>query len=91
MAKKYGDDIISLEHNGLPLILEKSTETTIPTPSSVLLGIQSSNIQEDFKRLRDMGVTMIFTEPKSCPPGYYFVIEDYSGNQIEIVEFKEKE
>ncbi|MFS0674781.1 VOC family protein [Ornithinibacillus sp. 179-J 7C1 HS] len=91
VGKKYGDNIMSLEHNGVPFILEKSDDTNPSTSSNVLLAIQSSNIQGDFKRLQDKGVTMIFDEPKPCPPGYYFVIEDYSRNQIEIVEFIEKE
>ena len=87
VLKKYGENIISLEHNGLPLILEKAENTVGPTSSNILLAIQSSNIQEDFKKLRDKGVNVISDEPMPCPPGYYFLIEDNSGNQLEIVEF----
>ncbi|WP_042142310.1 VOC family protein [Paucisalibacillus sp. EB02] len=87
VSKKYGENIISLEHNGLPLILEKAESNNVPASSNVLLAIQSSNIQEDFKKLRDKGVKVISKEPMPCPPGYFFVIEDNSGNQLEIVEF----
>lgn len=87
VAKKYGENIISLEHKGLPLILEKAENLNSTTNSSVLLAINSSNIREDFKRLQEKGVKILFDEPKPCPPGYFFVIEDSSGNQLEIVEF----
>jgi lactoylglutathione lyase len=87
VSKKYGENIISLEHNGLPLILEKAETENTPTSSNVLLAIQSSNIHEDFKKLQDKGVKIISEEPMPCPPGYFFVIEDNSGNQLEIVEF----
>ncbi|MEQ2525083.1 VOC family protein [Bacillaceae bacterium CLA-AA-H227] len=87
VAKKYGENIISLDHNGLPLILEKAEKVNVPSSSSVLLAINSSNIQEDFKKLQDKGVKILFDEPKPCPPGYFFVIEDNSGNHLEIVEF----
>lgn len=87
IAKKYGENIISLEHKGLPLILEKAEKVDSPTKSSVLLAINSSDIHEDFKRLQDKGLKVLFDEPQQCPPGYFFVIEDNSGNQLEIVEF----
>jgi lactoylglutathione lyase len=87
VSKKYGDNIISLEHNGLPLILEKTDDSDKPVGSNVLFAIQSSNIQEDFKKLQEKGVKIISEEPMPCPPGYYFVIEDFCGNQLEILEF----
>ncbi|WP_047983029.1 VOC family protein [Ornithinibacillus californiensis] len=87
VSKKYGENIFSLEHNGLPLILEKTENSDVPTGSNVLFAIQSSNIQEDFKKLQEKGVKMISEEPMPCPPGYYFVIEDFCGNQLEILEF----
>jgi lactoylglutathione lyase len=87
ILKKYGENIISLEHNGLPFILEKAETENAPTSSNVLLAIQSSNIQEDFKKLQEKGVKVISDEPMPCPPGFFFIIEDNSGNQLEIVEF----
>jgi lactoylglutathione lyase len=87
VLKKYGENLISLEHNGLPLILEKTERNDGAASSNILLAIQSSNIQQDFEKLRDKGVKIISEEPMPCPPGYYFVIEDNSRNQLEIVEF----
>jgi lactoylglutathione lyase len=86
VRKKYGENIISLEHNGLPLILEKAEDNALPS-STVLLAIQSNDIQKDFQRLKSSGVKVISNKPMPCPPGYYFIIEDSSGNQLEIVEF----
>lgn len=90
VEKRYGDTIIQLTHHGLPFILEKGDATTPPSSSNVLLAIQSSNIQEDFHQLREKGVKLLFHEPQPCPPGYFFIIEDYSGNQLEIVQFVNK-
>ncbi|MCU9614892.1 VOC family protein [Caldibacillus lycopersici] len=92
VSKQYGENIMSLTHNGLPFILEKAEEANLSTSSnSVVLAIQSTNIQDDFEKLRNQGVKMIFDEPKKCPPGYYFVIEDYSGNQLEVIQFMSEE
>ncbi|WP_047980980.1 VOC family protein [Ornithinibacillus contaminans] len=87
VLKQYGENIISLNNNGLPLILEKAEKSDTPSSSTLLFGIQSTNIQEDFRRLQEKGVKIISDEPIPCPPGYYFVVEDNSGNQIEIVEY----
>ncbi|MUK89817.1 VOC family protein [Ornithinibacillus sp. L9] len=91
VSKKYSDTIISLEHNGLPFILEKADTVGQPSRSNtVLLGIQSTNIHDGFERLKSKQVNVLFDEPKPCPPGYFFVIEDPTGKQIEIVEFVEE-
>jgi lactoylglutathione lyase len=90
VAKYYGENIVQLEHNGVPFIIEKASETQVPSSSRVLFGIQSSNIQKDFKQLQEKGVTILSPEPLPCPPGYFFTIEDFSGNAIEIVEFVEQ-
>ncbi|WP_010098234.1 VOC family protein [Ornithinibacillus scapharcae] len=87
IAERYGENITLLEHNGLPIILEKASDTNKPTSSGTLLGVLSTNIRNDFEQLRDKGVNILSNEPLPCPPGYFFVIEDYSGNQIEIIEF----
>ncbi|SES99036.1 Catechol 2,3-dioxygenase [Oceanobacillus limi] len=86
VAKRYNDQIIQLEHKGIPVILEKTDPEERSNGSTVVLGIQSNAIQEDYKKLKSRRVT-ILQEPKPCPPGYFFIIEDPNGNKIEIVEF----
>ncbi|MFD2044280.1 hypothetical protein ACFSTA_10340 [Ornithinibacillus salinisoli] len=59
VSKVYGDNIISLEHNGIPLVLEKIEKTNTPSPSNVVLGIQSENIHDDFTRLKAKQVKIL--------------------------------
>ncbi|KAF0824779.1 VOC family protein [Cytobacillus firmus] len=85
VPKHYEDKIVSLVHNDVPVVLEESADEK--TGSNVLPGILSKNIESDFSKMREAGVKMLFENPQPCPPGRYFIIEDPSGNQIEIVEF----
>lgn len=85
VSKHYGENIVSLVHEGVPIVLEKADSNR--AASSVLLGILSENIEKDFASLKEKGATILFDEPKPCPPGRFFVLEDPFGNQIEIVEF----
>lgn len=85
VSKYYGDCIVSLVHNEVPVVLEESE--TVENGNNVLLGILSKDIEQDFNNLKSKGAKVLFDEPKPCPPGRYFIIEDPSGNQIEIIEF----
>ncbi|MFE8700024.1 VOC family protein [Cytobacillus sp. FJAT-54145] len=86
VSKQYGEKIVSLVHNEVPIVLEE-VETVGVGRNQVLLGILSEDIEKDFRQLKDKGVKVIFDEPMPCPPGRYFIIEDPNGNQLEIVEF----
>ncbi|MBM6618961.1 VOC family protein [Bacillus suaedaesalsae] len=85
VSKYYGEKIVSLVHEEVPIVLEE-VETT-NSGNNVLIGILSNDIQLDFNAMKSKGVKVLFDEPKPCPPGSYYIIEDPSGNQIEIVEF----
>jgi len=85
--KHYGEKIAALVHDEIPIVLEEEGTNKSGENQNVLLGLLSENIESDFNRLKSKGVKILFNEPKPCPPGRYFVIEDSSGNQIEIVEF----
>ncbi len=87
VSKRYGENIVSLVHNEVPIVLEKSEEVSQPTGQKVLLGILSENIDEDVDRLRQKGAKVLFDESRPCPPGRYNIIEDPSGNKLELVEF----
>lgn len=87
VSKHYGESIVSLLHKGIPIVLEETQMDHQESNQNVLLGILSENIDDDFSLLKSKGVKVLFDEPKPCPPGRYFVIEDPAGNQIEIVEF----
>ncbi|MBB2479335.1 VOC family protein [Bacillus sp. APMAM] len=85
--KHYGEKIATLVHDEIPIVLEEEGTNKSGEGQNVLLGILSEHIESDFNRLKSKGVKILFDEPKPCPPGRYIVIEDPSGNQIEILEF----
>lgn len=87
VSKHYGENIVSLVHNEIPIVLEKSDEESTIAGQKVVAGILSENIDEDVKQLRQKGVKVLFDESRPCPPGRYNIIEDPSGNQLELVEF----
>lgn len=85
--KYYGESIVSLQHKEFPIILEKAPDAHHKPKQNVLPGLVSINLDQDIASLRAKGVTVVFDEPKPCPPGRYTVIEDPTGNQIELIEF----
>jgi catechol 2,3-dioxygenase-like lactoylglutathione lyase family enzyme len=88
VSKHYGDKIVSLVHNEVPIVLEETNgDDNSGTKQGVLLGILSEDLNSDFIQLKSRGAKILFDEPKPCPPGRFIIIEDPSGNQIEIVEF----
>ena len=87
VSKHYGENIVSLVHNDVPIVLEKSHEEGIDGRQQVLLGILSENLDEDVNTLRDRGAKILFDESKPCPPGRYNIVEDPFGNKLELVEF----
>lgn len=87
VSKHYGKNIVSLVHNEVPIVLEKSDEESKSAGQKILFGILSENIDEDVNRLRQKGAKVLFDESRPCPPGRYNIIEDPSGNQLELVEF----
>ncbi|MBT2692098.1 VOC family protein [Bacillus sp. ISL-55] len=87
VLRQYGENIVSLVHNEIPIVLEKSDEDSTSIGQKVLLGILSENIDEDVDILRGKGVKILFDESRPCPPGRYNVIEDPFGNKLELVEF----
>lgn len=87
VSKYYGDKLVSLVHNEIPIVLEETEPFDAETRQSVLLGIVSENLNKDIDELKAKGVSILFDEPQPCPPGRYTIIKDPAGNQIEIVEF----
>lgn len=87
VSKHYGENIVSLVHNEIPIVLEKNEGEQVSGNQKVLLGILSENIDEDVSQLRQKGVKILFDEARPCPPGRYNIIEDPFGNQLELVEF----
>ncbi|GGB29913.1 hypothetical protein GCM10011409_04060 [Lentibacillus populi] len=87
VSEEYGEKIVSLVHNEIPIVLEEVKTKTTSAEQGVLLGIRSEDLDKDLEQLKAKGVKLLFDEPEACPPGRYIVIEDPAGNQIELVEF----
>ncbi|QOR67897.1 VOC family protein [Cytobacillus suaedae] len=76
VSKYYGEKIVSLQHEAVPIVLEESEIQKEDKGQGVLLGLLSDDIDKDFSDLKAKGVKVLFNEPKPCPPGRFFVIED---------------
>ncbi|PKR76770.1 hypothetical protein CEY16_13195 [Halalkalibacillus sediminis] len=87
--QRYGEKIVSLEHEGLPIVLEEIS-TGKSNDQSVLFALYSDDLDGDIQHLEFHETKILFNHPEPCPPGRYTIIEDPSGNQIEIVEFSNK-
>ncbi len=87
VSKYYGEKLVSLIHNEIPIVLEETEPFDTETRQSVLFGILSENLDKDVEALKAKGVSLLFDEPQPCPPGRFTIIKDPAGNQIELVEF----
>jgi predicted enzyme related to lactoylglutathione lyase len=91
ISKTYGDEVISLQHEGVSLILQKTDKDThhdYPRESQVIIGIHSLDIQSSIAELQSKGAEVIFDTPQPCPAGLYNAIRDPFGNVIEYIEFR---
>jgi lactoylglutathione lyase len=86
ISKEYGEKIVSLVHKEIPIVLEES-DSNYASSNQVLPAILSENLDEDMAQLKSKGAKFLFDEPRPCPPGRFSVLEDPSGNQLELIEF----
>lgn len=86
--KRYGASIVSLVHEGLPIVLEER-EQQAAGGSGIVLGLQTADIYQTSQELRDRGVELLMPEPADCPPGKYISFKDPSGNTLEYLQFIE--
>lgn len=89
ISKYYGEKIASLQHDEIPIVLEESEDAQQNPKQNVLLGLFSENLDADILNLKMKGASILFDEPKPCPPGRFTIIEDPAGNHIELVEFSQ--
>lgn len=91
LEKYYGENIVELNFDGHSIILEKVEKMNTLNyfeNAQTVIGIRSNNLSSDMKILQERGVELLFKEPQNCPPGIFNVIQDPSGNHIEILEFQ---
>jgi catechol 2,3-dioxygenase-like lactoylglutathione lyase family enzyme len=90
---KYDDCLIHLENDGPSLILEttdKPANAEYPGTSQVALGIETKNVEETAKKLRDLGADVIHDAPQKFPAGTFMAVRDPAGNLIELLQFDER-
>jgi lactoylglutathione lyase len=83
--KRYGDKIVSLVHEGVPIVLEEHDQTT--GGSGIVLGLQTDDVYQTANELKDQGVELLMPEPADCPPGKYISFKDPFGNILEYLQF----
>lgn len=91
LNKQYGPKIATLVHGELPIILEENDNTTHNQDNKttrVVLGLQTHNIYETVKFLKEKDVNFIIEEPTDCPPGKYISFSDPFGNILEYLQFE---
>ncbi|MGE7951365.1 VOC family protein [Lysinibacillus xylanilyticus] len=91
LNKQYGPKIASLVHGELPIILEENDHTTYNQDNKitgVVLGLQTEDIYETVKFLKEKEVNFIVDVPTNCPPGKYISFRDPFGNILEYLQFE---
>ncbi|MGG0655807.1 VOC family protein [Rummeliibacillus pycnus] len=89
--KAYGDQLVELNIDGLPIIVEevsKLNNLDYYDHSQIILGLKAKDLLTKMNKLKDKGIELLFEEPQKCPPGIFNVIKDPFGNYIEILEFQ---
>jgi len=91
ISKEYCEDIISIENNNFPLILqkvEKNTSSDYPKEAQVIFALQTNDLIKTIQEYKEKDIEVLFDTPQKCPPGYYTAFKDPFGNIIELLEFE---
>lgn len=93
VGHKYDDCLVHLENEGPSLILEtteKPAAAKYPDTSQVALGIETENVEETAKRLRELGADVVHDAPQKFPAGVFMAVRDPAGNLVELLQFDKK-
>jgi lactoylglutathione lyase len=89
--KQYGPKIVTLVHGDLPIVLEESEEilnNSVGSASGVVLGLETADIYQTVRMLKEHNVDFIVDEPTDCPPGKFISFRDPFGNIFEYLQFE---
>ena len=90
LHKQYGPKLASLVIGDLPLVLEENdSASNNQNASGVALGLQTEDIYEKVKFLKEKEVHFIIDEPTDCPPGKFISFRDPFGNILEYLQFED--
>jgi lactoylglutathione lyase len=87
VSKRYGEKIVSLVHEGLPIVLEEHEE--VSGGSGIVIALKTDDIFKTAENLKVRGVELLIPEPADCPPGKYISFRDPFGNTLEYLQFIE--
>ncbi|SDL63880.1 VOC family protein [Sediminibacillus halophilus] len=87
VSEHYSETVVSLKQEPIAIVLETSQSGEVPPDNSIVLGLESVDLDKDIKILKEKGVKLVSDEPKPCPPGRFIEIEDPSGKKLEVLEF----
>lgn len=93
VSHKYDDCLVHLENDGPSLILEttdKPANAIYPGTSQVALGIETKNVEDMARKLRELGADVIHDVPQKFPAGIFMAVRDPAGNLIELLQFSKK-
>ena len=66
VSKYYGEKLVSLIHNEIPIVLEETEPFDTETRQSVLFGILSENLDKDVEALKAKGVELLHKRRNLC-------------------------
>ena len=90
LHKQYSPKLASLVNGDLPLVLEENdSAANNQNASGVALGLQTEDIYEKVKFLKEKEVHFIIDEPTDCPPGKFISFRDPFGNILEYLQFED--
>jgi lactoylglutathione lyase len=91
--QRYNNNcIVRLENDGPTVVLEKVDNPNIskyPNYSQVVLGIETDNIEEKSKELREEGVEFLQDGPQKFVAGLFMNMKDPAGNVLDLLQFSE--
>lgn len=89
--ERFGDDLLQLAHDGIPLILtrvERSSQNDYPNVAQTVVSLDSSDLKATLSDLKSKGVDVIYDTPREFPGGIFSAIRDPFGNVFELLEFQ---
>ncbi|WP_339320045.1 VOC family protein [Paenibacillus sp. FSL R10-2734] len=91
ISTQYDDSLVSLKHEPITVVLcqvEFSTKVQYPRESQVVIGLQVEDLAASIQQYKQLGIEVLYDEPRECPPGIYSAIVDPFGNVIELLEYR---
>ena len=84
IAERYGNCIVQLKTDGIPLIVEQVAEGE---QERVVLAFQSFALEDDIETLRKSGAHILHAEPQPCPVGRYVSFQGPDHVVHDLLEF----